>query len=881
MRTTMQTIHQTILGNLNKLTTDMQRINTQISSGKQMGKISDNPVNIVTALGLRTDLASLKQYKENILMGDSVITSSENALTKMKSLVMNAKTLAIQQINAPINTQNRLSTAVEVNQLFNQTVLLANTQVQGKYVFGGYRTTGYTEAEPAPFVEGLIDGYRINGNNISTMDARLTTTVTNTAIAAGDLAINGNAVGIINTAAAVNGLNMTKAFNAAAAIEAADPTVTANLTTLYAGAVATAEGGNGGETISQSINGVSIDIVVPNGATAAQVATLTVAAINAVTAQTGISARVGDASNGGAANAVVLYNSQPGDETNIVVGAPANINAATGLAAGAYAVGAANNTGQLSISSAAAFTFTSPNDTDDSILQELGLNGGDIGFADVDDDGVLTYGSPLAAGDLEINGLAIGATSADDYSTIFADASADAKATAINLLQSTTGVTAVVTPVYRQSPVAVEPGTLQSGDLIINGVDIFDGSSTTNPDPGTIDSQDRDNVLINAINNKSGDTGIGATRDADGILTLVAVDGRNLHIQTTANGENITHLNGAAADTPGNKVYFGAIHLVSDLKMTVETTPTGTAPNIYEPGLAAIGMAGGVGNTGINNDTEDDGIITVNTIQKHDGNVRYAGDPDNNFAVKVSKNGTITVGKNGKDAVADTGIFTTLKAFENALKGDKFTTVTGIKQATSLTDTLDSGETGLEQDYLAFADGTISVTVTDHSYYPPRDFNMGIPVYVAEDSVTSVAAKLNGIPGLKATWNDGYLTVESTDAERYTFALSDTSNFLELSGTTDEQTQLQALEKIIDDLESVMENLTSHVSDFGARANRIQIQGQIYDNLTQASTAILSEKEDVDLVKVLMEMKNKEVAYEAALSAAAKTMQLSLVNFLS
>jgi flagellar hook-associated protein 3 FlgL len=292
-------------------------------------------------------------------------------------------------------------------------------------------------------------------------------------------------------------------------------------------------------------------------------------------------------------------------------------------------------------------------------------------------------------------------------------------------------------------------------------------------------------------------------------------------------------------------------------------------------------MAGGVGVSGITMDTADDGKITVTTIQKHDGNVRYAGDPDNDFAVKVSKSGTITVGKNGKDAVADTGIFTTLKAFEDALKGDKYTTVTGIKQATSLTDTLDSEETGLEQDYLAFTDGTISVTVTDHSFYPPRDFDMEIPVYTAEDSVTSVAAKLNGIPGLQATWNDGYLTIESTDAERYTFALTDTSNFLELSGITEEQTQLQALEKTIDDLEAVMEKLTSHVSDFGARANRIQIQGQIYDNLTLASTEILTEKEDVDLVKILMEMKNKEVAYEAALSAAAKTMQLSLVNFLS
>ena len=879
MRTTMQTIHQTILGNLNKLTSDMQRINSQISSGKQMSRISDNPVNLVTALGLRTDLAQLDQYKRNIQLGDSIITSSENALTQMKNLALSAKTLTLQQINAPISAQNRENAAVEANQLFSQAILLANTQVQGKFVFGGYRTTGYTATEPAPFIEGVIDGYRVNGTNISTMDAWLTTTITNTAIAAGDLAVNGNAAGAINTAGAVNGLSMTKAFNARAAIETADATVNVNLTTLYAGAAATAEGGNGGETMTQSINTVSFDVVVPNGATAAQVATLTVAAINAVKDQTGVSARVGDTANGGDTSAVVLYNSSPGDETDIVVGALANANADTGLTAGTYSVGAANNTGEISISSASSFTFTSPNDVDDTILQELGLDGGGLGFADVDDDGELIYGSRLASGDLELNGIAIGATSADTNSTIFADASADAKATAINTLKSTTGITAVVTPVYRQATIAVEAGTMNSGDLIINGVDIFDGSSTTNPDPGTIVAQDSDNVLLNAINNKSGTTGIVATRDSDGILTLAVSDGRNLHIRTTANGENLTHLNGAAADTPADKVYFGSLQLVSDLEMTIETTTTGSAP-IYEPGLIAIGLDGGAGSSGITGDTAEDGKITVTAIAKLDGNVRYAGDPDHDFAVKVGQNSTITVGKNGKTAVADSGIFTALKGLENALKGEKYTTVTGIKEATSVTETLDSGDTGLELSDKTFVDGTISITVTDHSYYPPRDFVMEIPIDVSEDSLTSVAAKLNGIPGLTAGWSDNSLTIETSDTSRYSFELTDTSNFLELSGITAEELQVQALDQSIDDLETVMENLTNHISDFGARANRIQLQGQIYDNLTLSSTEILSEKEDTDLVKALMEIKNKELAYEAALSAAAKTMQLSLVNFL-
>ena len=99
MRITMQSIHYNILTNLNKITTDMNRINTQISSGKQMSTISDDPVNLVTALGLRSNLTQISSYQDNLSFGDKTITAAENGLTQMKTLALRAKTLAIQQVN--------------------------------------------------------------------------------------------------------------------------------------------------------------------------------------------------------------------------------------------------------------------------------------------------------------------------------------------------------------------------------------------------------------------------------------------------------------------------------------------------------------------------------------------------------------------------------------------------------------------------------------------------------------------------------------------------------------------------------------------------------------------------------------------------------------
>jgi len=879
MRITMQSLYATILTNLNKNTASMNRLNAQISSGNKMSTISDNPVNMVQALGFRSSLSQIASYQDNLTFGDKTITAAESALTQMKNIILRAKTLGLQQVNASVSPANRASAAEEVRNLREEILALANGEVNGKYIFGGYRTIGYTAAEPAPFIADKVDGYRINGSALAATSATLTATMPVGDIAVGNLAINGTAttLAITDDAGLVSGLYMGKAAEAKAAIENAAPTVSANLTTLSSGVLATA----GNNTVSFDLNTVSISYstTAVDAETAANDA---VDAINSKSNLTGVTAVRGTGANGGILNSVVLHNSLAGDESNIAITAYTESGpGSTGLANINQAVDATHNTGEISLSSAMSFTLTSPNNADDTILANLGLDGGAIGFADVDDDGTLRYGSALASGDLTINGTAIAATADDGLSTVYADASAAAKAKAINDLTDTTGVSADFTPVSRTAGGSASAGTMRSGDLIINGIDIFDGSSTTNADPATVIIQDTDNTIITAINAKSGSTGIVATTDSNGIITLTAKDGRNLHIQTSANGENITHLNGAAADTPASAVYFGTIQLASNDQFFVETTPIGTAPTLYEPGLEALGLGGGAAITGESKDVVNDGRLQVVTIQKQDGNVRYAGDPDHDLAIKVGKGSTLEVAKNGKSAVMDTGIFTMLKQFEDALRGQNFSTVTGVYQATDITATLDSGNTGLEQQFESFSNGTISITVTDHSYYPPRDFSMDIGVDIATDSPSTIAAKINGIPGMSAAWNaDGSLKLETSDTERYSFTFQDTSNFLEMSGITDDIMQVQGISKAIGDAETVMDNLSSQISDFGARANRIIVQQQIYANLELATRENLSEKEDVDMVKALMELKGKETAYEAALAAAAKTMQLSLVDFL-
>jgi len=896
MRTTLNTIYSMIGNNLNKITTDMWKLNSQISSGLQMSKISDNPVNMVSALGMRSTLAEITQYQANITFGGSMIAASEEALTGIKDLAMKSKEKALAGINDSQTFTTRTYIADEIHVYLEQAVTLANTRWDGKYVFGGFRTTGYTATEPTPFMLGYIDGYRINGNDFPVLDTMLSGTLGTTDLAAGDLLINGEDVGaVVLSAGTTSGLNMSGADNLQTAVNsivwpAGTTPVTATLTTLYAGGAETA---NSNPTdVSITINGITIDYTTTGVSPAADAVT----ALNQYTDQTGVHAELGDNLNGGAVGTVVLTNAMTGDETDITISAltetanPAGPPAAaSGLAAGVHSVGAGSNTGQISLQSNEAFELTSNNYTDDTVLDILGLGGGAVGFADTASDGILVYGAPLEPNDLTINGIPVDTITSDGVSDVFSSSSAAAKAAAINRISQDwvnasgetvpgTEVTAEVTPIFRQAPATVSAGTIGGGDLIINGIDIFAATG-----PTAIIAEDADNVLLNAINDQQARTGIVATRNADGQIGLKAIDGRNLHIQTSATGNSITHLNGAPPTGAADRVYSGTIQLLSERTFMLESTLSAAyPPGGEEPGFAAIGLTGGSLSTGEPADITGDGKLSVLSVARLDNNVRYTGDRDNDAEIKVGAVSKIEIAKNGEDAVANSGVFKALKEVEDYLRGRNYTFVTSLHAQGDLSVTLDSlndPEDPLEE---KFRTGDFTITVTDHDVYPPSEIDMKIAVDIALDTPLTISQKLNGIPGLTSSWDsDGHLHIDSSDAGRYTFNISeDTSNTLNAFGINAHELQNQGLTKSLEDLDNVLSSLSTQISDFGARANRITIQNQIYANLKLANQENLSEKQDTDLTEAILNLKAKEVAYQAALSAAAKTMQLSLVDYL-
>jgi flagellar hook-associated protein 3 FlgL len=84
----------------------------------------------------------------------------------------------------------------------------------------------------------------------------------------------------------------------------------------------------------------------------------------------------------------------------------------------------------------------------------------------------------------------------------------------------------------------------------------------------------------------------------------------------------------------------------------------------------------------------------------------------------------------------------------------------------------------------------------------------------------------------------------------------------------------------LENLDKATETLNSTLSDVGARYNRVTQMKQSAEDRLMSVSSQLSDIEDVDLPKAIMELQLQQTSYQAALAATAKVIQPSLIDFL-
>lgn len=543
---------------------------TRISTQLAINSAKDNPVGLAVANRWKAQIASYAKATDNINAGISAVQIADSALSEIATILTSMKTLATSSASGTASAATRASNqtvfetymaqidSIAESAEYNGASLLngdtPSIKVQSGINSGDTTTLKFSSVLPSALGTGNPLALTSLGGSTS-------------ALASGDLLINGYTIGasLASYDSYSYASNSGSAIAKAAAINlmTSSTNVEADVgTTTVAGSAMTAAGTGTAGTIT--INGTSISLTLAASNDYATNRAAVVTAINLNSGQTGVSA-----TDTNSATLGVTLTATDGRNITVAFDGTNLTAARTGIgAAGTYA---------------GTYTLRSLDQTDITISSNVSgtiANAGlDIGTYDSNTAQVSTKKrsastsapTAMSAGDLTINGYAIGATftSDDTASNTTATsstkaASAIAMAAAINRQTTLTGVTASANP-----NVVVGTGFSAAAvsTIYLNGQTITAGLTA---------SSSIDNV-VTLLNNYSGSTGVTASNNGSGV-TLTASDGRNISIATnTGNGAaiGISGMSGSATSAAGAETYIATVKLYSEATFAVSAGTEG------------------------------------------------------------------------------------------------------------------------------------------------------------------------------------------------------------------------------------------------------------------------------------------------------------------
>jgi flagellar hook-associated protein 3 FlgL len=143
-RVTESSIHTRVLANLQRNIAKGEKIQEQLSSGKQINRPSDSPTGTVTSMQLRGESRAVQQYTRNADDGLGWLSTLDSTLSNTSTLVNRARDLTVQGLSSGSNTaQSNEALATEIDQIKSALIGYANTKYLDRPVFGG-TTSGDT-----------------------------------------------------------------------------------------------------------------------------------------------------------------------------------------------------------------------------------------------------------------------------------------------------------------------------------------------------------------------------------------------------------------------------------------------------------------------------------------------------------------------------------------------------------------------------------------------------------------------------------------------------------------------------------------------------------------------------------------------------------------
>ncbi len=120
----------------------LNKLQESVSSGKRFQAASDDPANASLSLSLKSSLRTMDDLLNTAAQANDWMSASELAFQQMEDLATRASSLITRGLSDTVGAEQRAnSLAPEMDGMLDEAFSLANSDVNGQYLFAGYKVT--------------------------------------------------------------------------------------------------------------------------------------------------------------------------------------------------------------------------------------------------------------------------------------------------------------------------------------------------------------------------------------------------------------------------------------------------------------------------------------------------------------------------------------------------------------------------------------------------------------------------------------------------------------------------------------------------------------------------------------------------------------------
>ncbi|MEW6116863.1 MAG: flagellar hook-associated protein FlgL [Nitrospirota bacterium] len=140
MKVTMKMFYDRFLSGMQRNMEAVIKDSEQLSTGKRIGKPSDDPTAMSRIINYNTMLSSTGEYLRSITTAKGPLEAFDSAFITLGENITRATELALSGANGTMDPRSRTMIAKEVDGLIGNAIRIANTKVGDRYIFAGFQS---------------------------------------------------------------------------------------------------------------------------------------------------------------------------------------------------------------------------------------------------------------------------------------------------------------------------------------------------------------------------------------------------------------------------------------------------------------------------------------------------------------------------------------------------------------------------------------------------------------------------------------------------------------------------------------------------------------------------------------------------------------------